>query len=226
VLEAGDDLAVEVGDLLAGGRRAVRLRTADAVAALAGHGVPPLPPYIHVPLADPERYQTVYATEPGSVAAPTAGLHFTEDVLDRCRAGGVEIATVDLAVGLDTFRPVTAERAEDHGIHSERYRVPPSTLDACRRARRVVAVGTTTVRALESAARGPAEGRTSLFIHGDFRFRVVDVLLTNFHLPRSSLLLLLASFAGGRWRDLYACALDEGYRFLSFGDAMLVARAS
>jgi S-adenosylmethionine:tRNA ribosyltransferase-isomerase len=225
VLEAGDDLAVEIGERLAGGRRAVRLRTADQLAALSVHGVAPLPPYIHVALDDPERYQTVYASRPGSVAAPTAGLHLTDAVLDRCRARGVEVATVDLAVGLDTFRPVTAERAEDHEIHSERYRVPAETLEACRRARRVVAVGTTTVRALESAATGPAEGRTSLFIHGHFEFRVVDVLLTNFHMPRSSLLLLLASFAGGRWRELYACALAEGYRFLSFGDAMLVGRA-
>ena len=137
---------------------------------------------------------------------------------------GIEVATVDLQVGLDTFRPIVAERPEDHQIHSERYRVPPETMDACRRARRVVAVGTTTTRALESAATGPLEGRTSLFIHGDYRFEVVDVLLTNFHLPRSSLLLLLAAFAGERWRDLYACALAQGYRFLSFGDAMLVAR--
>jgi S-adenosylmethionine:tRNA ribosyltransferase-isomerase len=151
-------------------------------------------------------------------------LHITDDVLERCRARGVEIAKVDLAVGLDTFRPVTAERPEDHQIHSERYRVPAATMDACRRARRVVAVGTTTVRALESAADGPLAGRTSLFIHGDFRFQIVDVLLTNFHLPRSSLLLLLAAFAGERWRDLYDIALAEGYRFLSFGDAMLVGR--
>jgi S-adenosylmethionine:tRNA ribosyltransferase-isomerase len=226
VLEAGDDLAVEIGEPLAGGRRAVRLRASDELAALSVHGIAPLPPYIHVALDDPERYQTVYASRPGSVAAPTAGLHLTQEVLDRCLARGVEIATVDLAVGLDTFRPVTAERAEDHEIHSERYRVPAETLEACRRARRVVAVGTTTVRALESAAVGPAEGRTSLFIHGEFEFRVVDVLLTNFHMPRSSLLLLLASFAGERWRELYACALSEGYRFLSFGDAMLVARAA
>ena len=203
----------------------MRLRTADgADAALAAHGAVPLPPYIRTPLADPERYQTVYAAAPGSVAAPTAGLHLTEAVLDGCRSRGVEVAAVDLAVGLDTFRPVTAERAEDHRMHSERYRVPAGTLAACQRARRVVAVGTTTTRALESAASGALEGRTSLFIHGEHRFRLVDVLLTNFHLPRSTLLLLVASFAGERWRDLYACALADGYRFLSFGDAMLVAR--
>jgi len=223
-LHAGADLSVEVGERLPDGRRAVRLNTPDPMAALAAHGEAPLPPYIHTPLAEPERYQTVYAAKPGSVAAPTAGLHLTEAILERCRERGIGVAKVDLAVGLDTFRPVTAECAEDHHIHSERYRVPAETLDACRGAKRVVAVGTTTVRALESAARGPLTGRTSLFIHGDFNFEVVDVLLTNFHLPRSSLLLLLASFAGERWRDLYECALAKGYRFLSFGDAMLVGR--
>ncbi|MBV8159539.1 MAG: tRNA preQ1(34) S-adenosylmethionine ribosyltransferase-isomerase QueA [Acidimicrobiia bacterium] len=224
LLRAGDDLAVEIGARLAGGKRAVRLDAADPTAALDAHGEVPLPPYIRAPLADPERYQTVYARQPGSVAAPTAGLHLTDAVLDRCRERGLEVLRVELAVGLDTFRPVTVEHAADHQIHSERYRVPAATLDACRAGKRVVAVGTTTVRALESAAAGPLEGRTSLFIRGDYRFRVVDVLLTNFHLPRSSLLLLLAAFAGDRWRDLYNLALAEGYRFLSFGDAMLVGR--
>jgi len=224
VLTAGEDLAVEVRETLPDGKRSVRLQTADPMAALAEHGAAPLPPYIHTPLADPERYQTVYARRPGSVAAPTAGLHLTDGVLDRCRARGIDVVAVDLAVGLDTFRPIAVEHIEDHEMHSERYRVPPATLEACHRANRVVAVGTTTVRALESAAAGPAEGRTSLFIHGDYRFQVVDVLLTNFHMPRSSLLLLLASFAGERWRELYDVALAEGYRFLSFGDAMLVAR--
>jgi S-adenosylmethionine:tRNA ribosyltransferase-isomerase len=220
LLRGDGGLTVEVGDHLDGGRRRVRVD-----GDVASDGEVPLPPYIHEPLDDPERYQTVYARQPGSVAAPTAGLHLTNGVLERCRARGIGVASVDLAVGLDTFRPVTADRPEDHQIHSERYRVPAATLDACRGAGRVVAVGTTTVRALESAAVGPAEGRTSLFIHGDYRFRVVDVLLTNFHMPRSSLLLLLAAFAGERWRELYAVALAEGYRFLSFGDAMLVGRA-
>ena len=221
VLRGEADLVVEVGDHVGDGRRLVRVD-----GDIARHGEVPLPPYIHESLTDAERYQTVYATTPGSVAAPTAGLHLTDDVLDRCRARGVEVVTVDLAVGLDTFRPVTADRPEDHQIHSERYRVPATTLDACRRASRVVAVGTTTVRALESAARGPLAGRTSLFIHGDFDFQVVDVLLTNFHLPRSSLLFLLAAFAGDRWRDIYDVALAEGYRFLSFGDAMLISKAA
>jgi S-adenosylmethionine:tRNA ribosyltransferase-isomerase len=159
------------------------------------------------------------------VAAPTAGLHLTHAVLARCRARGVATATVDLAVGLATFRPVTADRAEDHDMHAERYDVPAATCDALAAARRVVAVGTTTVRALESmAATGRRRGRTDLFIRGDYPFRVVDVLLTNFHLPRSSLLLLLDAFCGPRWRDLYRCALARDYGFLSFGDAMLVSR--
>ena len=189
------------------------------------HGTLPLPPYITEALADPERYQTVYAARPGSVAAPTAGLHLSREVLDRCVAKGVELARVELVVGLDTFRPIATEAVEDHVMHSESYAVPPETMDACARARRVVAVGTTSVRALESAAaRGELEGRTDLFISGDYPFKVVDVLLTNFHLPRSTLLVLLDAFCGPRWRALYDEALAEGYRFLSFGDAMLVGR--
>ncbi|MGH9152927.1 MAG: S-adenosylmethionine:tRNA ribosyltransferase-isomerase, partial [Acidimicrobiales bacterium] len=192
---------------------------------VAGHAVLALPPYITAELADPERYQTVYARTPGSVAAPTAGLHLSRAVLERCRRRGVDVRAVDLAVGPATFRPVSAERSEDHVMHAERYAVPAATLDACRAARRVVAVGTTTVRALESAAAtGQRSGSTRLFIRDDFSFRVVDVLLTNFHLPRSSLLLLLAAFAGPAWRRLYDTALAGGYRFLSFGDAMLVGR--
>lgn len=219
-LASGGRELVEVGERGAAGTRRVRvLGDLDGVATLA------LPPYISAPPPDPERYQTVYASRPGSVAAPTAGLHLTEAVLDRCRRRGVTVHAVDLAVGLGTFRPVRAERPEDHVMHAERYEVPPATLDACRRARRVVAVGTTTVRALEAAAAtGEASGTTSLFIHGDYPFRAVDVLLTNFHQPRSSLLLLLAAFAGDRWRAMYDTALAEGYRFLSFGDAMLVPR--
>lgn len=213
---------VEVGAILADGRRRVRLLASEATVLAAGRL--PLPPYIHAAPADPERYQTVYADQPGSVAAPTAGLHLTEDVLDRCRTRGVEVATVDLAVGLGTFAPVSAAKAEDHVMHEERYRVPDATMEACAAARRVVAVGTTTVRALESAAVGEREGRSRLFIRGDYPWQMVDVLMTNFHQPRSTLLLLLEAFVGPRWRQLYAEALGEGYRFLSFGDAMLVAR--
>ena len=231
-LGPGPPLVVEVNEAMGDGRRRVRLEAGaqgpdhagGLTQALTTHGQLALPPYIRAPLADPTRYQTVYASCPGSVAAPTAGLHLTTEVLERARERGVRIATVDLTVGLDTFRPVTAARPEDHETHSERYRVPAETLAACADARRVVAVGTTTVRALESASSGPLEGRTRLFIHGAYRFRVVDVLLTNFHLPRSTVLLLVAAFVGERWRGLYELALDSGYRFLSFGDAMVVTR--
>lgn len=193
-----------------------------------GAGEVPLPPYLHRGLADPERYQTVYADRPGSVAAPTAGLHLTTDLIGRCRRRGIVFATVDLSVGLDTFRPIAVDDPDDHAIHSEAYRVPAATWEACRRTReaggRVVAVGTTTVRALETVAlTGRLEDRTELFIRPPFPFRVVDVLLTNFHLPRSTLLLLVDAFTGGAWRELYRVALAEGYRFLSFGDAMLVS---
>ena len=225
-LVAGDDLVVEVGERLAEGRRRVRLVADDPAAALARHGDVPLPPYLGGLKVEPDRYQTVYARVPGSVAAPTAGLHLTREVLARCRARGVEVVTVDLAVGLDTFRPVTAERIEDHPVHSERYRVPVATLDACRHARRVVAVGTSTVRALETAAATHRlEGRTSLLIRPGHRWRVVSTLLTNFHQPHSTPLLLVEALVGPRWRDLYATALAEGYRFLSFGDAMLLSRS-
>ena len=208
------------------GTRRVRLLDPSVVSR---SGTMPLPPYVHRALGDPDRYQTVYAAERDlvdrSAAAPTAGLHFTPDLLDACRAAGARLARVDLAIGLDTFRPVPAPTAEAHLIHTERYSVPPETVAACAGARRVVAVGTTAVRALESAAAtGVLSGRTGLFIHGEYRFRVVDVLVTNFHLPRSSLLLLVEAFCGPVWRDLYATALADGYRFLSFGDAMIVPR--
>jgi S-adenosylmethionine:tRNA ribosyltransferase-isomerase len=221
VLEAEGRPVLTVGEDVGEGRRHVTVLDAGAVEAL---GTVPLPPYITRPLEDPERYQTVYARKRGSVAAPTAGLHLTEGVLERCRARGVEVATVDLAVGLATFRPM-ATTIDDHVMHGERYDVPPETMAACQRARRVVAVGTTTVRALESAAHGELSGRTELFIRPGYEFSVVDVLLTNFHLPRSSLLVLLAAFCGERWRLLYDVALAESYRFLSFGDCMLVDRS-
>jgi S-adenosylmethionine:tRNA ribosyltransferase-isomerase len=227
----GSDPVVEVAEPVAGhedGRRWVRLLDPSVVDRA---GSMPLPPYIHTPLPDPDRYQTVYwaPSDKGdqSTAAPTAGLHLTPAVLDACRRAGATIAPVDLAIGLDTFRPVTAETPAGHVIHTERYAVPAATMQACREASRVVAVGTTTVRALESAAAtGRLAGRTDLYIHGAYSFRVVDVLLTNFHMPRSTLLLLVEAFCGPEWRDLYAIALDQGYRFLSFGDAMLVARAA
>jgi S-adenosylmethionine:tRNA ribosyltransferase-isomerase len=216
--------AAAVGPEPAGadGRRRVHLVDAGVMDRA---GVVPLPPYIHTRVGDPERYQTVYAATPGSVAAPTAGLHLTDEVLDACRGAGATVATVDLVVGLDTFRPVTVDDPADHVMHSERYAVPDATRRACAEADRVMAVGTTTLRALEAgAATGRWQGRTDLFIRGDYPFRVVDVLLTNFHLPRSTLLLLVDAFYGPSWRDLYAGALRSGYRFLSFGDAMLLAR--
>lgn len=223
VLKAGDEAVVEVNDRLEGGARLVRSLVPD----LFAFGEVALPPYIEAELDDPERYQTVYSERPGSVAAPTAGLHLTRSVLERCRARGAIVASVDLAVGLGTFRPIKTERVEDHSMHSERYLVPEQTWEVCRQSARVVAVGTTVVRTLESAAAtGRLEGRTGLFIRPGHPFAVVDVLMTNFHQPRSSLLVLLEAFAGPGWRRLYELALEEGYRFLSFGDAMLVARGS
>src|SRR6266511_3304291 len=187
------------------------------------HGEPvgetPLPPYIVEPLADPERYQTVYAREPGSAAAPTAGLHFTPELLER-----LDVERVTLHVGLDTFRPVTAGRLDAHELHGERYDVRPEAWERIRNAERVLAVGTTTVRVLETLARGaPLTGRTTLFVTPGFVFERVDALLTNFHLPRSTLLALVMAFAGvDETRRLYELAIAERYRFYSFGDAMLI----
>ncbi len=221
VLYAGGQPVVEVGERLEEGVRLVRALVDD----LGAFGSLALPPYIHAPLADDSRYQTVYADRAGSVAAPTAGLHLTTRVLEECARRGVSVVHVDLAVGVGTFRPIKDELVEEHTMHSERYTVPVLTWDACRRAKRVVAVGTTTVRALESAAAtGALEGRTDLYIQPGHHFSVVDVLMTNFHLPRSTLLVLLDAFAGPRWRELYEVALHHRYRFLSFGDAMIVGR--
>jgi len=221
ILEHDGRGVVEVGDRLADGRRLVLVDQA----AIDEFGEVPLPPYITEPLDDGERYQTVYADETGSVAAPTAGLHLSSELLDRLRARGVGFETVELYIGLATFRPITVERVEDHPMHTERYRVDAETWNRIRSAARVVAVGTTVVRTLESvAATGRLEGATDLFIRRGHRWQVVDVLLTNFHVPRSSLLVLVDAFIGDRWRQLYETALDEGYRFLSFGDCMLLSR--
>lgn len=188
-------------------------------------GVMPLPPYIKAELEDAERYQTVYARRPASAAAPTAGLHFTEGLLEAIRDTGATVATVELVVGLDTFKPISTDNPLDHVIHSEFYNVAPETLNLCRQARRVIAVGTTATRALESAAgRGELSGRTDLFIAPGYAWRIVDAMITNFHLPRTSLLLMIQAFIGQRWRDLYAEAIRERYRFLSFGDAMMIER--
>ena len=208
----GDGGSVDLLEPLGGGRWRIRLRGAP-------HGELPLPPYIHERLADPERYQTVYATETGSAAAPTAGLHFTPELLAR-----VAHERITLHVGLDTFRPVTAETLEAHELHGERYRVEEAAWQRIEAAEQVLAVGTTTTRVLETVARGgPLAGRSDLFITPGFRFRRVDALLTNFHLPRTTLLALVMAFAGvERTRELYALAIRERYRFYSFGDAMLI----
>lgn len=188
-------------------------------------GVMPLPPYILNADSDPDRYQTVYARRPASAAAPTAGLHFTEELLASLRLRGVATAAIELVVGLDTFRPISTTDIASHQMHTESYRVPEETIDAIARAQRVIAVGTTAARALESwAVRQQTEGRTDLFITPGFQWRVVDLLMTNFHMPRTTLLVMIEALIGPRWKDLYAAAIHEHYRFLSFGDAMLLNR--
>ena len=228
VLESADGTPViEVGERTAAGDTfEVRLLgPVDSLELLDTHGEMPLPPYITERTAEPDRYQTVYAREPGSAAAPTAGLHFTPELLQRLADGGIEIRKVELVVGLDTFRPITEDDPLAHRMHTERYRVPEETIAACRAAERVVAVGTTSVRAIESATlTGELEGRTDIFIHRPFDWQVVDVMMTNFHLPRTTLLMMIDAFVGDRWRDLYDEALAADYRFLSFGDAMLLDR--
>jgi len=224
-----EGLTIEMADDLGDGRRVVYLDPGDVDlhTRLADVGLPPLPPYIESQIDDPARYQTVYADRPLSAAAPTAGLHFTPTVLERLGARGVDLATVELAVGLDTFRPVMVDRLDDHVMHTEWYRVPDETIAAVESARRVVAIGTTAVRALESWKRtGAPSGRSDLFIRRPFDWQVIDVLLTNFHLPQSTLLCLVDGFIGPRWRHLYETAIAEEYRFLSFGDAMLLGLES
>lgn len=225
LVDATGTEVLEVGDSHGDGQRLVRSLGAPMTELMEDLGEVPLPPYITTELADAERYQTVYAATPTSVAAPTAGLHFTPELIATCEAAGAAVHRVQLSVGVGTFRPITVTHVEDHRMHAERYHVPAATLDACRAARRVVAVGTTAVRALESAAStGELEGSTSLYIRPGFDWQVVDLLLTNFHLPRSSLLVMIEAFCGPRWRELYQLALGEGYRFLSFGDAMVLER--
>ncbi len=212
-LRAGQKLGpVELLEPLGQGRWRLRL-TGEP------DGEMPLPPYITKRLQDAERYQTVYAREPGSAAAPTAGLHFTPELLAR-----LDVERVTLHVGLDTFRPVTEDELGGHELHGERYEVRPEAWARIEAAERVLAVGTTSVRVLESLARGaPLSGRTELFVTPGFEFRRVDALLTNFHLPRSTLLALVMTFAGvDETRRLYRIAIEQRYRFYSFGDAMLI----
>ncbi len=233
-IELGSGIAIETVDVLEDGHRVVRFLGATAADAIARLGLLPLPPYIeHSPTAeDEERYQTVYAQREGSVAAPTAGLHFTPELLERIRARGVRTAELDLEVGPGTFKPVESATLTDHVMHAERYEISPALVRAIEETRAgggdVWAVGTTVVRALESAAQADGSlqagsGETRLFITPGFGFRIVDHLLTNFHLPRSTLLMLVAAFAG---YDLtmaaYRHAADARYRFYSYGDAMLI----
>jgi S-adenosylmethionine:tRNA ribosyltransferase-isomerase len=212
-LRAGQRLGpVELLEPLGAGRWRLRLEGAPA-------GETPLPPYITEPLAEPERYQTVFAREEGSAAAPTAGLHFTPELLSR-----LDVARVTLHVGLDTFRPIETSTLEEHEIHTERYSVAAEEWERIQTADRVLAVGTTTVRVLETlASNNLLQGRSGLFITPGYEFTRVDSLLTNFHLPRSTLLALVMAFAGvEETRRLYELAIAERYRFYSFGDAMLV----
>ena len=210
--EAGDTFIVEITD--------------DAPLELIQRiGAMPLPPYIRGSLKDNERYQTVYSRRAASAAAPTAGLHFTPELMQKVQDAGARIERVELIVGLDTFKPISTDDPLDHVIHSEYYHVEPAVLQACKDAKRVIAIGTTACRALESTATfGEPSGRTSLFITPGYEWKVVDTLLTNFHMPKTSLLLMIESFVGSRWRDLYTEAIEEKYRFLSFGDAMLLDR--
>lgn len=222
VLYSGEVPVVEILDARAGGLRRVRVLDHNEAGAI---GVLPLPPYINTKLDDPERYQTVYAKRESSVAAPTAGLHLTEHLLDDVQARGVGLARVELEVGLGTFKPMKAHRLDDHEMHYERYRIDTETWEQIRAAERVIAVGTTVVRALESAAiTGILQGSTNLFIREGFRWQVVDVLMTNFHMPYSTLLVLVDAFYGHGWKGLYEDAIRRGYGVGSFGDAMLLTR--
>lgn len=228
-----DGLTATIESQPVGGVVTVSLDAMDEEAAIAAVGSIPLPPYFTGDLSDPGRYQTIYATTPGSAAAPTAGLHFTDEVFGRLDARGIAVARVDLHVSLDTFRPMSVDEVAEHDMHSEHCSVPDETRNAIeatrRRGGRVVAVGTTVVRTLESFADGSGgvesgEMETDLFLVPGSEFRVVDALVTNFHMPRSTLLVLLAAFMGQRWREAYQAALDRGYRFLSFGDSMYAER--
>jgi S-adenosylmethionine:tRNA ribosyltransferase-isomerase len=222
----------EIISVLTGARRVVRFdQPVEPFLTRAGHI--PLPPYIHQPLENPERYQTVYARQPGSAAAPTAGLHFTPELIERLKSIGIRFCMLTLHVGLDTFAPVTEAQAEEHQIHTEWCQLPEAAANEINLTRqlggRVIAVGTTSVRTIESAAREdgqvrPCEGATSLFILPGYRFRGVDAMITNFHLPKSTLIMLVSAFAGRELiMNAYEDAKREGYRFFSFGDAMLIS---
>lgn len=228
-IEIRPDLVAEVIEVSATGERVLRFNQ-PIDARLSELGVMPLPPYIHTTLSDPERYQTIYSHTLGSAAAPTAGLHFTPGLLAQLREHDIHMLYVTLHVGLDTFKPVETEDIEQHHIHSEYMEVTEEAAAQIRQAkaegRRVIAVGTTSVRILETIGEHSVSsfaGNTRLFIYPGFRFRVVDGLMTNFHLPKSSLLMLVAAFAGKeKVERAYSEAIDQRYRFYSFGDAMLI----
>ena len=239
-----DGLQAEVLEVLEGSRRLVRF-SEPVESHLTRLGHTPLPPYIHTPLANPERYQTVYARQPGSVAAPTAGLHFTPQLIAALQFQGIRFAAVTLHVGLDTFAPVSEDSPDEHKIHTEWCHVPQETADLVNQTKaaggRVIAVGTTSVRTLESAAAveqhepdtdppaaqsfslRPFTGPTSLYILPGYSFHLVDAMITNFHLPKSTLIMLVSAFAGREMvLSTYQMAVRAGYRFYSFGDAMLI----
>ncbi|MGD8400254.1 MAG: tRNA preQ1(34) S-adenosylmethionine ribosyltransferase-isomerase QueA [Bacillota bacterium] len=229
----GQNVVGEAVAVTPGGERVIRFPAGlDFRRWLAQNGETPLPPYITQKLADPERYQTVYAKQEGSVAAPTAGLHFTPELMRQLTERGVQTGFLTLHVGLGTFRPVQTERLEDHLMHSEAFSLAPELAEriAATKAagKRVIAVGTTVVRVLESQAQGPGvarpgSGTTDIFIYPGYSFKIIDGLITNFHLPKSTLLMLVAAFAGREFvLDCYNYAVEQGYRFFSFGDAMLI----
>lgn len=228
-IEIRPDLVAEVIEMSAAGERVLRFNQ-PIDARLSELGVMPLPPYIHAALHDPERYQTIYSHTLGSAAAPTAGLHFTPQLLEHLRARDIHMIYVTLHVGLDTFKPVATEDVEQHHIHTEYMELTEEAAAQIRIAkaegRRIVAVGTTSVRVLETAGEQGVRaslGDTRLFIYPGFKYKVVDGLITNFHLPKSSLLMLVAAFAGKEKIDrAYAEAIAQRYRFYSFGDAMLI----
>jgi len=226
----GRSIEARVRSVEPDGSRRLEFRCAQERDRMASAGSAPTPPYIREPLVDEEAYQTVYAREGGSAAAPTAGLHFTEAMLERVRSAGARIAWITLHVGVDTFRPVKCERADDHLMHGEWYQLGAEAAEVINATSgRVVAIGTTSVRALESAAVEdrrvrPTAGATHLFITPGYRFRVVSAMLTNFHLPRSTLLMLVSAFAGyERTMEAYRTAVRERFRFYSFGDAMFIS---
>ena len=224
ILYEADEPIVEIVSVREDGLREVRVLDHERASKL---GTLPLPPYITRKPDDYERYQTVYSRREASVAAPTAGLHLTDGVLAKLGKLGVQMVRVELEVGLGTFKPITADSLDDHEMHHETYRIEPEIWQQIRSAKRVVAVGTTVVRTLESAAAtGQLSGSTNLFIRQGFNWQVVDVLMTNFHMPYSTLLVLVDAFYGPTWKDLYSDAVSAGYGVGSFGDAMLLQRSA